>query len=173
MPADDTNHLENAYPENYPEHYPENYPEHDLVSSASCTFCGIVRGERDAEVVFQSDSVLAFMDLLPMTRGHCLVIPRTHRQDLLHLDAVLGGQLIDVSRRVGQAFLDQLGALGFNLLTNTGHHADQSQFHVHFHLIPRYGSDRLLHPWERKFGHWPTIQEVAAELRLAPSLSGS
>jgi histidine triad (HIT) family protein len=114
--------------------------------------------------------VVAFMDLLPMTRGHCLVIPREHRDDLLALDAMIGGSMIEVSRRVGQAFVEHLGALGFNLLTNTGSHADQSQFHCHFHLIPRYGSDRLLHPWERRFGHWPSIQEVADELRSAPSL---
>jgi histidine triad (HIT) family protein len=136
-----------------------------------CTFCSIVAGTVQSEKVFETEDVIAFMDLLPMTRGHCLVIPREHRQDLLGLDRSIGGSMIEVSRRIGQAFVDHLGALGFNLLTNTGSHADQSQFHCHFHLIPRYGADRLLHPWERRFGDWPSIQEVAAELRGALDLN--
>jgi histidine triad (HIT) family protein len=105
------------------------------------------------------------MDLLPMTRGHCLVVPKQHRRDLLEVEPEESVALIHASQQVGRAFIDVLSAKGFNLLTNIGHEADQSQFHAHLHLIPRYGDDRLLHPWERRFGHWPSIQEVAQQLR--------
>jgi histidine triad (HIT) family protein len=130
-----------------------------------CTFCGIVNRTEPAEVVFESDDALVFMDLLPMTRGHCLVVPKQHRKDLLEVEPAESVALIEASQRVGRAFIDVLSAKGFNLLTNIGHEADQSQFHAHLHLIPRYGDDRLLHPWERRFGHWPSIQEVAQQLR--------
>jgi histidine triad (HIT) family protein len=143
----------------------------DSLAVVACTFCGIVAGHVNAEVLFQSDDVLVFMDLLPMTQGHCLVIPKIHRQDLLELERDESASLIEASQRVGRAFMEVLDAKGFNLLTNIGHEADQSQFHAHLHLIPRYGNDRLLHPWERRFGHWPTIQEIAAVLRTAESFS--
>ncbi len=136
-----------------------------------CTFCGIVAGTVQAEVLYQDDNVMVFMDLLPMTRGHCLVIPKQHREDLLHVQPHESVALIEAAQRVGRAFLEVLGAKGFNMLTNIGKHADQSQFHAHLHLIARYGDDRLLHPWERRFGHWPTIQETASVLRQAGSLS--
>jgi histidine triad (HIT) family protein len=128
-----------------------------------------VAGTVQAEVLFESLDVLVFMDLLPMTSGHCLVIPKVHRQDLLELEREESASLIDASQRAGRAFMESLGAKGFNLLTNIGHEADQSQFHAHLHLIPRYGNDRLLHPFERRFGHWPTIQETASLLRGADS----
>ena len=66
---------------------------------------------------------------------------------------------------LGSALMAGMGAKGLNLLHNTGAHADQSQFHFHFHLIPRYGHDRLLHPWERRWGSWPEIVGHAARIR--------
>jgi histidine triad (HIT) family protein len=136
-----------------------------------CTFCGIVARTVRAEVLFETDDAMVFMDLLPMTRGHCLVIPKQHRQDLLDVQASESIALIDASQRAGRAFIEVLDAKGFNVLTNIGLEADQSQFHAHLHLIPRYGNDRLLHPWERQFGHWPSIQEVAVLLRGAESFA--
>ena len=55
---------------------------------------------------------------------------------------------------------------GINLLNNNGHAADQSQFHIHLHLIPRYGGDRLLHPWERTFGSRAEMSALAERLRF-------
>jgi histidine triad (HIT) family protein len=140
-------------------------------STGACTFCGIVTGSVRAEVLYRNDDVMVFMDLLPMTRGHCLIIPTSHRDDLLHVQPHESVALIDAAQRVGRAFLEVLDAKGFNMLTNIGSHADQSQFHAHLHLIARYGEDRLLHPWERRFGHWPAIQETADLLRQAKSFS--
>lgn len=135
--------------------------------SPNCTFCSIVAGEARAEVVWEDDYVLGFMDLLPMTPGHLLLIPKEHRRDLLDLSTDDGGHLMRAASALGEALQRGMGAKGLNLLNNTGMHADQSQFHFHFHLIPRYGGDRLLHPWERQWGHWPDIVEHATQLRSA------
>ena len=132
---------------------------------AGCTFCSIVAGESPAEVVFEDDHVLGFMDALPMTPGHALLVPKRHVRDLLELGAEDGGHLMHAASCLGRTFVERLGAKGLNLLNNTGRAADQSQFHFHFHLVPRYGGDRLLHPWERTWGDWSEIRSVAAMLR--------
>lgn len=126
-----------------------------------CTFCRIVAGDEPAVVVFEDDRTLVFMDALPMTPGHCLVIPKAHRRDLLDMEDGDGDAVLASARQVGHMIVANLGARGLNLLTNAGAAADQSQFHVHFHLVPRYGGDRLLHPWERRFGDWGEIADVA------------
>jgi histidine triad (HIT) family protein len=135
--------------------------------TAQCTFCDIVARRRDAEIILETDDVVAFMDLLPMTHGHCLVIPKAHRKDLLDLAADDGRHLINAAQSVSRALMQTMDARGINLINNMGADADQTQFHFHLHVVPRYGGDRLLHPWERRFGHWPTVQEHAAKLRIA------
>ena len=134
-----------------------------------CTFCSIIAGASPAEVVYEDEYVLGFMDALPMTPGHALLIPKRHVRDLLELDLDDGGHLMRGASELGRRLVDRLGAKGVNLLNNTGRAADQSQFHFHFHLVPRYGGDRLLHPWERTWGDWDEIRSIAARLRVVVS----
>lgn len=102
-----------------------------------------------------------------MTPGHVLVIPKRHVTDLFELDDDLGGPLFSSARRIATKQREVLGAKGVNLLNNNGRAADQSQFHIHLHLVPRYGDDRLLHPWERTFGDRREMSKLADQLRIA------
>lgn len=133
-----------------------------------CVFCSIVAGDSPAEIVHEDEHTLGFMDALPMTPGHTLVIPKRHVQDLWTLPPELGTPLLAAASSVARRMRDALGALGVNIVNNNGRAADQTQFHIHFHLVPRYGGDRLLHPWERQFGHWPEIRRIADQLRSVP-----
>lgn len=133
---------------------------------AHCTFCSIAAGEAPAEVVYETSDVIAFMDALPMTPGHLLLIPKRHMQDLYALDPSEAAPLLLAASLLARRLVEALNAKGVNLLNNNGPAADQSQFHLHFHVIPRYGNDRLLHPYERRFGHWPEIRELAEKIRL-------
>ena len=94
---------------------------------------------------------MAFMDRLPMTVGHCLVIPRRHVTDVWDLNDDDAAHVMQAARRVATLVRERLKPAGVNLLNNNGAAADQTQFHFHVHVIPRYGRDRLLHPWERLF----------------------
>lgn len=132
-----------------------------------CTFCAIVAGTSPSYSVFEDEHTIAFMDALPMTPGHVLVIPKRHVTDLFELDEDLGGPLFASARRIANQQRSVLGALGVNLLNNNGRAADQSQFHIHLHLVPRYGGDRLLHPWERTFGDRNEMKQLAERLRIA------
>jgi histidine triad (HIT) family protein len=140
-------------------------PPSTLVPMLGCTFCSIVEGESPAHVVHSDEHAVAFMDLLPMTPGHCLVVPRRHVADIWSLDDTVAGQVMRTAAAVARRIRDRLGAPGLNLLNNNGRAADQSQFHFHIHVIPRYGNDQLLHPWERRFGNPAHIAAVAQVLR--------
>ena len=86
------------------------------------------------------------MDILPMTPGHCLVIPKTHVRDIFELNDDTAAHIMQTCCTVANIIRQRLEPLGVNLVNNNGAAADQSQFHFHMHLIPRYGRDRLLHP---------------------------
>ena len=130
-----------------------------------CTFCAIEARQSPAQYVYEDEHAIAFMDLLPMTAGHCLVIPRRHVVDVWDLDDDDAAHVMKAVKNTAHIIRERLQPLGLNVLNNNGRHADQSQFHFHFHLIPRYGNDRLLHPWERTFGNRDQIRYVAEILR--------
>ncbi|MDP6862926.1 MAG: HIT domain-containing protein [Acidimicrobiales bacterium] len=130
-----------------------------------CLFCSIVDGSSASNIVYDDDHCVAFMDILPMTPGHCLVIPKRHVRDIFELSDDDAAHVMQACRSVSNIVHDRLEPLGINLVNNNGAAADQSQFHFHIHLIPRYGRDRLLHPWERSYGNPDQIRSIAEILR--------
>jgi histidine triad (HIT) family protein len=103
----------------------------------SCLFCAIVAGELPSRRVYEDDAAVAFLDLQPWHRGHTLVVPRRHVDDLLDGAPSLAeiGPAVDATARL---LVDRLGADGLNLLSSARSVAGQEVFHLHLHLIPRY-----------------------------------
>jgi histidine triad (HIT) family protein len=130
-----------------------------------CIFCKIVAGELPATIVRSDERTLAFMDIAPGTRGHCLVIPRTHAADLTDVSpddlaaCALAAQ--DLARRA----LDGLGAEGVNLINSCRTAAWQTVFHFHVHVIPRYANDGLVLPWTPAPADPAELQSAANLLR--------
>ena len=106
-----------------------------------CLFCGIVQGQIPSSKVYETESLYAFLDLNPANKGHTLVVPKKHCQDLLGLDPALGHELLDALQRIARGILSVTGAEGFNLIQNNGRVAGQEIFHLHWHLIPRFQGD--------------------------------
>ena len=104
-----------------------------------CPFCEITAGRLPAAVVYRDDKVLAFMDQAPRNPGHMLVIPLEHAENFLAIPAATMHAMTDAAKRIAEA-LPRAGLKceGFNLLMNTGKAADQTVFHAHLHIIPRY-----------------------------------
>ena len=102
-----------------------------------CLFCKIGAGEIPSTKVYESDSVLAFLDISPVEKGHTLVISkRAHSVGLLDTPPEILKELVDVARKVAQGLLD-LGFGGFNVVQNNFPAAGQSVPHLHIHVIPR------------------------------------
>jgi histidine triad (HIT) family protein len=108
--------------------------------SADCLFCRIARREIPADVVLETDELLAFRDINPQAPLHALVIPKRHvatLNDLAPEDAGLAGALVlaaqTLARREGYA------DSGYRLVMNCNAHGGQTVFHVHLHLLAGRG----------------------------------
>lgn len=104
-----------------------------------CVFCKIVERKIPASLVYEDDSVMAFLDIAPTAPGHTLVIPKDHHETFLGTPKDTMHKVLDVAQRIGQVQMKKLGALGVNILINNYPPAGQSVPHFHVHVIPRYG----------------------------------
>ncbi|MGD9395194.1 MAG: HIT family protein [Candidatus Thorarchaeota archaeon] len=107
------------------------------MSEENCLFCKIVRGEMPSSIIFEDEHSIAFMDVFPVTEGHCLLIPKVHYENMFDVDpdvvAHLAKNLADLTRRVQKA----TSAQGVINIAANGEGAGQEIPHLHFHAIPR------------------------------------
>jgi histidine triad (HIT) family protein len=130
-----------------------------------CIFCKVVAGEIPSEVVDSDERTVSVMDINPATRGHVVVMPRSHSENLLTVDEDDLAATMAAVRRVIARMDETLGPAGFNVLNNMGRAAWQSIFHFHVHVIPRYQDDPLQLPWLPEPADPEELASVAAELR--------
>lgn len=137
-----------------------------MLTAMDCIFCAIVAGDLPATRIAQTQSALAFMDINPATRGHALVIPKTHATDLLEIGQPDLEHCMVLAREIAARAVDRLGADGVNILNSCGVAAWQTVFHFHVHVVPRYlGKDGLELPWVPTAGDPAVIAEAGAILR--------
>ncbi|MDT4989129.1 MAG: histidine triad family protein [Micromonosporaceae bacterium] len=101
-----------------------------------CLFCRIVAGEIPADIVYQTESALAFHDITPKAPVHLLVIPRAHFPDLAALTAAdpgLAGAVLAAAAAAAEA--TGLAADGYRTILNSGRDGGQEVFHVHAHVV--------------------------------------
>ena len=134
------------------------------MSDPSCIFCKILAGELPATIVDEDERTIALMDIAPATRGHALVIPRTHSADLLSVDREDLNAVAVASQRLARRIRKRLRADGINLVNSCGAAAWQTVFHFHMHVIPRYEGDPLRLPWTPAPGDPEEIAAAAREL---------
>ncbi len=92
-------------------------------------------------MVYQDDTMAAFMDLYPVHAGHTLIVPRRHVTDLAACPSELAGHLFQLSARLGPAIVRAVSGDGFNVWTANGAAAGQDVFHLHLHVLPRFADD--------------------------------
>lgn len=106
-----------------------------------CIFCKIAAGEIPAHKVYEDDNVFAFLDINPVTKGHTLVIPKKHYNNIFEIDEKDAGLLYQGVVLVSKLLKKNLNIENLNVLNNNGKLAYQSVDHYHIHLIPRYEND--------------------------------
>ncbi|HEV2943516.1 MAG TPA: HIT family protein [Solirubrobacteraceae bacterium] len=134
------------------------------MTDTDCIFCKILTGEIPATIVGEDERTVTFMDINPATRGHMLVIPRAHAEDLLSVDPEDLQAVALASQRQAVIAKERLGAEGVNLVNSCGAVAWQTVFHFHMHVIPRYADDPLRLPWVPAPGDPGEIAAAAQEL---------
>lgn len=140
----------------------------DSADPNDCPFCAITRGEARADIVARSASWVAFVPLHPATTGHTLLVPRQHVRDYWALDAALAQDLAVAAVDVGRVILAVLKPDGMNLITSSGRVAEQTVFHLHIHLVPRWRDDGFGDIWPpARIDRDRIRHDVAEELRRA------
>ena len=129
-----------------------------------CIFCAIAAGEIPSFKVYEDDLVVAYLDINPFTKGHTLVIPKAHSQDLLETPDETLAAIIARVKKVAAHLKAALPCDGFNILQNNGEAAGQTVPHVHFHIVPRYGQEPIV--FENHAGNMDELKALAARIRL-------
>lgn len=117
------------------------------MSEHETIFDKILAGDIPCHRVYEDEYVLAFLDIGPLSAGHTLVIPKERGAFLHDLSEASAAALGRVLPRICRAVMQATGATAYNVLQNNGSEAHQAVMHVHFHIIPRLGSDGLGIGW--------------------------
>ena len=129
-------------------------------------FMKIIRREIPADIVYEDQDTLAFLDAKPVVPGHTLVVPKKYAQNIFDIDDASLAATMRAARKIAPAVRDAVGARGVHINSNHGAAAGQIIFHIHFHIIPRH--DRS------EFSFWPqkeypanTAAGIAEKIRQA------
>ena len=109
-------------------------------------FAKIIRGELPAEKIFENDKVLAFMDIMPRSPGHLLVIPKSSARNILDIDDEKLCEVIKVVKKLAIASKKAMNATGVTIQQFSEADGGQEVFHLHFHIIPRYTGKPMYRP---------------------------
>jgi histidine triad (HIT) family protein len=108
-------------------------------------FARILRNELPSERVYEDENTIAFMDVMPQSPGHVLVIPREPAVTLLDLSVESAEACIRTTHRVARAVKRAFDVPGITIMQVNGAVAGQTVPHIHFHIIPRRVGEALLH----------------------------
>ena len=127
-------------------------------------FTKIIQGEIPCEKIIETDSEIAFLDIMPCAEGHTLVIPKLEVKRLEDLPVSEALSLMRTMEDVAKAVNAAFDGIDYNLILNNGSNAGQEVEHVHFHVLPRrQGSSRPFH--QRVKYSEGEMQEVGAKIR--------
>ena len=130
-----------------------------------CVFCKMVAGEIPVTKIYEDDTVLAFLDIGPVSDGHTLVISKEHFERLHNCPDKSLGEVCSRLGKIAQGVTAAMNSEGYNVLCNNGPAAGQVVPHLHFHIIPRNSGDGVFNRWPAyKYGQGQ-IEQIAARIR--------
>jgi len=128
----------------------------------NCIFCKIVNNEIPSTKVYENEKVLAFLDITPINKGHVLVIPKVHSENIYEIEDEILSEIIKISKKLSISIKKSLNADGINVIMNNDYDAGQRVFHAHFHIIPRYKNDGY-EMWQSKTNYQDNEKIETAE----------
>lgn len=113
-----------------------------------CIFCKLANGVFPTNSIYEDDKFNVILDLGPATKGHALILPKEHADNLYELPDETAAAAMILAKKLAKKMVDKLGADGLNVVQNNGEAAGQTVMHYHLHLIPRYKNDGQHILWE-------------------------
>jgi len=107
-----------------------------------CIFCKIANKEIPSYLIKESENFMSFLDINPHAPGHSLVIPKVHFSNLKEFEDELSSEFIKIIKDTMIDISKVLNTDSFTLGINEGKLAGQAVLHLHFHIIPRFFSDK-------------------------------
>lgn len=106
-----------------------------------CVFCKIMEGDVPCEKVYEDEKVKAFLDRNPISKGHTLIVPKNHVENIHESEDMeyIWESLVKISNAVKNC----LNPEGMKIIQNNGEKAGQSVFHLHLHIIPVYNDTEI------------------------------
>lgn len=114
----------------------------------NCIFCKIISGEIPSSTIYEDEDFKVILDVSPASKGHALILPKSHYGDLYELNDELAGKALILAKKMITKMTAILGCDGYNVVQNNGVEAGQTVFHFHMHLIPRYKGDQVGLGWK-------------------------
>jgi histidine triad (HIT) family protein len=108
-----------------------------------CPFCKIIHDKIPSNIIHEDPTVIVFLDINPISKGHCQIVPKAHYKDIHEVPNIMLKKVIITAKKISFLLEERLGAKGVNILHASGKVAQQSVPHFHLHLIPRYKKDKL------------------------------
>ena len=113
----------------------------------NCIFCKLANGDIPTRSIYEDDDFNVILDMSPATKGHALILPKSHAKNLYELPDETAAKVMVLAKKLATEMTEKLGADGFNLVQNNNELAGQTVFHFHLHLIPRYEGDNQKINW--------------------------
>ncbi|MCT9930943.1 HIT domain-containing protein [Planotetraspora sp. A-T 1434] len=134
--------------------------------STVCVFCDIVAGRLGAEILYEDDATVAFLDNTAVMEGHTLVIPRRHAADLWEITEEDAAAVMRTVHRMAGRIREVFDPDGLTLFQANRDAGWQDQFHLHVHLVPRKDGDHLCRPWKADRADPQALAATRARLAL-------
>lgn len=119
----------------------------EIIMETSCIFCKIANGEIPSATLYEDEEFRVILDLGPASKGHALILPKTHAANIYELPDETAGHAMILAKHMAARLTEALHCDGFNIVQNNGELAGQTVFHFHMHLIPRYKGDQVGLTW--------------------------
>jgi len=130
-----------------------------------CVFCKIAKGKVPCYKVYEDKKIMAFFDINPIAKGHTLVIPKKHYENLFDCKDKILEKMIKISQKIAINYKEKLGCTGVNILNASGQSAEQSVFHIHFHVVPRFDDDGYK-MWPKTGYQKEELKSLAEKLKI-------
>ncbi|SEG16427.1 histidine triad (HIT) family protein [Eubacterium ruminantium] len=121
-----------------------------------CIFCKLANGVFPTNTVYEDDDFRIILDASPAAKGHSLIIPKQHSDNLYTTDDETLAKVLPLAKKLANAMKKTFSCDGVNIIQNNEPAAGQTVFHLHIHAIPRYSADNV------GIG-WPQHETDAAE----------
>lgn len=129
-----------------------------------CIFCKIAKGEIPSNTIYEDEEFRVILDLGPATRGHALILPKKHADNLYELSDETVASAMKLARRMALLMKEKLHCDGLNLMQNNGEAAGQTVSHFHVHVIPRYEGDGQSINWVKGKPSQEELEAVRKEI---------